>query len=104
MAVISGMPRGGASDWTVSVDRLIELEKQIDHNIDRLVGIKKQIIAAIEAVPDDRYRTLLDMRYRAYWDWDRIADAMQYDKRWIFRLHGRALMQVQIPKEAIESH
>lgn len=97
------MPRGGCSDWTDTAHRLIQLEAQINRDVDRLVDIKKQIMAAIDAVADDRYRTLLEMRYRNYWGWNRIAQEMHYDLKWIWKLHGKALQQVQIPKESIES-
>lgn len=103
IANISGMPRGGNFDWADSVHHLIELEKQIDKEIDNLIDIKKQISRAIDSIEDPQLKTLLEMRYRNYSSWSRIAQEMHYDVKWIWKLHGKALQQIQLPKVSIES-
>jgi hypothetical protein len=45
------------------------------------------------------------MRYINNKGWDDVAREMGYDKRWIMRLHGRALKEIdEILKEATKSH
>lgn len=96
-AAISDMPRGGRADWTDSLARVIDIEARINGEILELCRVKEEIIDAINAVHDIRYRTLLEYRYRNYWSWQKIADVMGYDVRWIYRLHGQALRCVKVP-------
>ena len=46
----------------------------------------------INAVPDSlNIRELLNMRYVQCLRWDDVADCMYLDRRWVLRLHKRAL-------------
>lgn len=100
-ANLSGMPRGGRFDWTDAVSRLVEMDNQIGAEIMELCRIKREVNAAIDAVEDMRYRRLLELRYRNYYSWEKIAVEMGYDVRWVYRLHGEALLSVQVPEEDI---
>ena len=55
--------------------------------------------AAIRAVEDDRLSEVLELYYIDGFTWDQVAERMGLDKRWVFRLHGRALMMINVPKE-----
>ena len=39
---------------------------------------------------------LLELRYLEGKTWDEIAKAMDYDLRWIYRLHGKALKEIEV--------
>lgn len=100
-----GMPRGGAGsagstffDWTDTVVKIDEMERALDRDIDRLIDLKREIAEAIAAVPDMRYRTLLEYRYLCGWSWARIARAMHYGEDWVRHAHGWALKQVRVPE------
>lgn len=100
-----GMPRGGAGsagstffDWTDTVVKIDEMERALDKDIDRLIDLKREIAEVIAAVPDMRYRTLLEYRYLCGWSWARIARAMHYGEDWVRHAHGWALKQVRVPE------
>ena len=99
MSRITGMPRGGGSDWTETADRLIELEQAVNARVRDMCRIKRQAIAAIDAVEDARYRELLELYYIDGKTWEQVAERMGYDRRWVTRLHGMALQKVKVPEE-----
>lgn len=78
------------------LERLAELNRQIDERIDRLIEIKQEILTAINSVDDATYRTLLIQRYVNLKKWERIAIEMNYDYYWVLKLHGRALQHIRI--------
>lgn len=94
-----GMPRGGTGiDWTDTVVKIDEMERALDKDIDRLIDLKREIAEVIAAVPDMRYRTLLEYRYLCGWSWRRIARTMNYSEDWTRHAHGRALQMVRAPE------
>lgn len=99
MAQISDMPRGGNSDWTETANALIDLEKDTNAKIREMVKVKRLAMEAIEAVEEIRYREVLELYYLNGYTWEKVAEQMGYDQRWVYRLHGKALRKVRIPKE-----
>lgn len=93
---LTGMPRGGAHDWTDTVDKAADLTAAIDRDIKRLIQLKWQIWEAIDAVEDVRYRTVLELYYRAGMNWEQVAEVMHYDLRYVYKLHGKALLRVKM--------
>lgn len=98
-AQLTGMPRGGNSDWTDTEVKVLELEEQIKAEIERLCQVKREIREAIDAVEDARYRELLELRYIVGMRWERIAVEMNYAYDWIRHMHGEALKLVRVPDE-----
>lgn len=96
-AKLTGMPRGGGGDWTNAVIAVSDLNAVIVGEIETLCRIKREVIEAIDAVEDARYKRLLELRYRNYMSWDDIASEMGYTTRNIFELHGKALQRVRVP-------
>ena len=97
-AVLTGMPRNpskSTSPMANAVDKIIDLENEIGHDMDRLVEIKKEIFAVIKAVDDVVLRTLLEKRYLCGETWEEITISLNCNRRWTFRLHDRALEKVQ---------
>ena len=102
MSAITGMPRGGSSDWTVTADRLIELEQRVNRQTREMVRWKLAAIDAIDAMAEDQLREVLELYYIDGFTWEQVAERMALDKRWVFRLHGRALLLVKVPEEVRE--
>ncbi len=75
--------------------KIVDLEREIDSEIDRLVTIKADIIHAIGAVDDMECRMLLEERYLNFMSWDDIAYDMSYSVRHVHRIHSRALGMVR---------
>lgn len=92
---ISDMPRGGSgADWTDAAVKIIEYEQQVNAEIARLCEIKRRIGEVIDRVEDARYRTLLEMRYRNYYRFEKIAVEMNYSFDRVRHLHQEALETV----------
>ena len=70
---------------------------EIDNRIDQLYDIKTEIKAVINKLDDPLLRALLIARYVNIKTWEQIAEDLNYDLRWVYRLHDKAL-------HAIESH
>ena len=96
---ITGLPRGGASDWTETADRLIELERRVNARIRELVRWKLMAMDAIDQVEEARLREVLELYYIDGLTWEQVAERMGYVVRQIYRLHGVALLKVKIPEE-----
>lgn len=73
-----------------------ELVRQINNEIDQLVTIRLDIMHAIDTIPDDRLRLLMEYRYIDGKRWEQIAVDMGYDYRWVLRLHGQALEKMEM--------
>ena len=71
--------------------RIIDLEAEINEDVIRLVDTKKDIIHRIKSVESAEYQTLLELRYLNYMTWEQIAVEMNYELRWLYRIHGKAL-------------
>ena len=52
------------------------MEHEVDEAIDGLVELKGNIMKAINRVPDERERVVLELRYLAFKDWAAIADTL----------------------------
>ena len=86
------------------VARWVDLEAEIGQMIDHLVEVKHRIIGEIHQLEDARYIQLLEMRYVDMDTFEQIAVNMQYDIRWIYRLHGFALQEFTQKHLTSESH
>lgn len=51
----------------------------------------EKAMAIIAAMEEPTHRTVLHLRYIDGLGWETIAKKMNYDRRWVMRLHGRAL-------------
>ena len=100
---LTGMPRGGNSDWTETADKLIELEQIVNARVREMCKVKRLAMEAIEAVEEMRYREVLELYYLDGFTWDTVAKQMGYDVRHVTRLHGKALQKVKVPKEIVEA-
>ena len=99
MSAITGMPRGGGTDWTDTVDRLIALEQRLNARIREMCRVKADAIDMIDRVEDGRFRELLDCYYIKGMTWEQVAHEMHLDLRWVYRLHGRALRAVRMEED-----
>ena len=95
--VITGMPHSpnpGSSRVADAVDKIIDLQAEINRDVDSLVDIKREITHVIKAVDNTDCRLLLEMRYLCYRSWEQIAVDMNYSIDNVFRVHRKALRLV----------
>lgn len=99
-STLTGMP--GNSDRSVStvadtVAKIVDLQVEILHDIDELVGIKRDIIRCVRTIGNTELQTLLELRYLCFKTWEEIAVELKYNIRHIYRLHDEALDKLAIP-------
>lgn len=84
------------------VARIVDAERALDEEIDRMLALKEEIAAVIGRVPDERMRGLLELRYLNGLSWEEVAERMNYTTRNIYNLHNAALRAVTllIPRDA----
>lgn len=71
--------------------RIAVLEEKIDVRVDELCAVKARAVEIIEKIPEGTQRSVLRRRYLLGQEWLKIAGALHYDQRTVFRIHGRAL-------------
>ena len=101
-SVFSDMPHSSTPDnrrLEKTMDKIIDLENDINKDIDRLVDLKRDITETIKKVQNEKYRTLLEMRYLSNQSWEQIAVQLGYDSRHIRRMHGWALQKIKISEK-----
>ena len=97
----SDMPPGqpnGRSRMADYVMKMIELENEMTKEMMDLATLKKQIMDTINKIDNMEYKTILEERYLSFKSWEQISEDMGYTVRHIYRLHGRALLEVEVPK------
>jgi DNA-directed RNA polymerase specialized sigma subunit len=75
--------------------KLIDLENEINADIDRLVDLKRDIYEVFRSIHDPELQLLLELRYLCYKNWSEISVALDLDDRYVYKLHGRALTEVE---------
>lgn len=80
------------------IDKMADLEKEINSDIETLVNLKKDIVSKIKGVEDPEHSTLLELRYLCFKPWEKISLEMGYDLRWIYRMHQKALGSIKLSK------
>ena len=76
--------------------RIFDLENEINADIDALVALKREIVSTIKSVPNLEYQILLELRYLCFKPWEQIAVKMGYGIDNVFRLHQKALKDLEV--------
>lgn len=84
----------GSKDPHAALDAYLAYSSKLEERIAELLHIKQEVTELIRRIPDERYRELLMRRYVSCERWDTIADAMTYELRSVYRIHGAALQEV----------
>lgn len=100
---LSGMPSGGSRNtepaFVRCIDKIIDLEKVIDAEIDRFVDLKKEIRTVISSVEDNSQQLCLKLRYLQFLKWESVAAEMDLSLKQVHRIHNEALQAVKLPFE-----
>lgn len=101
-ATLSDMPRPDSPSRQQMADticKIVDLEREINEDIDRLVDLKAEARRAINAVSDPDQQLILELRYLCYKPWNEIMRELGYSEPTIYRLHGEALKKILVPGE-----
>ena len=74
-----------------AVDRIVDLEQEINAEVDRLVDYKRQVQAVLDKMENPDYVKVLYKRYFEHKTWDTIAEEMNMSARHVQRYHTQAL-------------
>lgn len=97
-SAMTGMPHNpnrGHNSMLDCVAKIVDLQAEINTDIDTLVDLKREIVQTIKGLQNAEYQTILERRYLCFETWEQIAAGMNYDLRYLLKLHGRALEAVQ---------
>jgi len=71
-----------------------DLHREIKADIERLLDLKKEILWTINKLNDVSQQLILEMKYINGKSWEDVARNLGFDHRWILRLHGKALKEI----------
>ena len=80
-----------------TICKIVDLEREINEDIDRLVDLKAEARRVINAVSDPDQQLILELRYLCYKPWNEIMTELGYSEPTIYRLHGEALKKICVP-------
>ena len=96
--IVSDMPKGGGRD-NERLEKLIDLKQDLINEYHEQIKqghiVMTNIETALHKLSDERFRTLLSLRYLDGHSWEYIAEYMRYDERHIYRMHGWALKSLE---------
>lgn len=72
-------------------DKALEPEKEIQNDKCRLSELKYSIGKAIDDLENTNERTVLRYKYLMFLSWKEISTKMGYSKRWVIKLHEKAI-------------
>ncbi len=84
-----------AKEYFETIAKLVDLENEIASDKDRLEKRKLEALELIGRLSSTDEQTVLVNRYFENKSWREIADYMYYTERWIYKLHGRALLNME---------
>lgn len=92
-----GMPRGrGTSDLSEYAARLDELMRELEAEKEMQMVTYREIRQQISMVPDPTEQEILSRRYLLEQRWEKISVEMNYDYRYVLKLHGKALLHFEV--------
>lgn len=98
-----GMPHGSSqsdlSGYAAELDSMVQ--ELIDERYYRIKDYQ-DIVGRIKKLKSENEKDVLFYRYIRGMDWWEIAEKMKFSERQIFRIHGKALANFQIPKDVSE--
>lgn len=99
----SDMPHGGGSDkvQTAAVE-VAELTDKLNQKLHQAIMVQENIKKLLESLDDIKLRQLMFYRYINGMRWEEIAVLMNYDYRYVLKLHRKALYGLD--EKDIERH
>lgn len=75
--------------------KIVDIENEICEKIDELIDKKYDISKQIKKIKDKELRSVLTLRHVRSMQFTEIAEKMGYSQRTIFRMHNRALDELE---------
>lgn len=92
-----GLPHGsGTSDLSGYAARWDALVRELEAEKERQMVTYREIRQQIRMVPDATEQEILSRRYLLGQRWEKISVEMNYDYRYVLKLHGKALLHFEV--------
>ncbi len=99
--LLSAVPgsHGSGDQLQRAVERIEDTRRELTETIERGLLIRLEIANVINQEQDAQRHEVLVRRYLQAQKWEDIAREMHVDDRYVYRLHNRAVKDLQIPPE-----
>lgn len=88
--------KGGSAGFPGAVEKVLELEAQMDREIDAIQKIRGNVVRAIDGLKDARQANVLRLKYIVGKREQEIADKMHYHIRYIQKLHRQGVKNLNL--------
>lgn len=86
---------GSKSKMADAIEKCVDMEREIDGLIDKLIDTKREVIQTIEQLNSPIEYNVLHKRYIQFMSLQEIADHYKKEYGWATTTHGRAIANVQ---------
>ena len=93
-----GHPTANMED---AVAMIADIEVKLKRHTQQMRDAMVIVQAMIDGLADYKMRIVLQYRYVNFYGWDKIAGELQYNRQWVLKLHGYALINLE--KQATKS-
>ena len=95
MSDMPGSPNRNIHKMEDAIIKIVELENEIHSDIHALVELKTEITHMIRRIENRDQQIILEQRYLCYNSWEQISVDMGYSIQHTFRLHDKALKEIE---------
>ncbi len=95
---LNGMPRAASDGQSLprAVESIRKAQQELECQINACGAIRREVVAAIETVPDDRDQEILRRRYLLGETFEQISAKMLLEYRWVRRRHKAGISKFNI--------
>lgn len=95
---LNGMPRAGSDGQSLprAVESILKAQQELECQINVCGAIRREVVAAIETVPDNRDQEILRRRYLLGEKWYQIGMKLPMNERGVRKRARRAIEYMQM--------
>lgn len=83
--------KGGSAGFPGAVEKVLELEAQMDREIDAIMAQRNAIRAAVQGLSDRRYREVLNLHYLGGLPIHKVAEKLHYEEKYTYKLRRKGV-------------
>lgn len=103
---VTDMPTGSGVKKDLS-DYVIKMQEKIERMFSEKIALESECDVMLESINNltsIQEREVLLLRYDKGMSWEKIREKMKYEKRYIFEIHRKAIINLRILKEHTKRH
>ncbi len=74
---------------------LADMQQAATDSFNECKEMQQKALDMINSLKDERYRSVLDLRYISCNTWPCVAALMNYEETWVMKLHAEALKELE---------